>query len=415
MIKNQIKRISCCRICHNNKLKKILSLGTTPLANAFLKRQQLNIKESFFPLKVYFCPKCYLLQLGHVISGKVMFTNYLYKSSTSPVFIKHFENYAYDVNKKFKLNPNSLVVDIGSNDGILLKPFKKLGVGVLGVDPAIEISRQATKDGLETIPAFFNHKLAEGIRKKYGCADVITANNVFAHVNDVEELIKAVKSLLKKDGIFVIEVPYLVDFLQKRLFDTIYHEHLSYFSISPLKVLFNMFQMSIFDVRRVDSHGCSIRVFIKNMDSKQRIKKSVNNLIKLERKLKLDKLETYIEFAHKIEENKQRLILLLKKIKADKKTIVGYGAAAKANTLLNYFNIDQNTLDYIVDDSPLKQNLYTPGTHIPVVSSRRLLSDKPDYILILAWNFADSIIKRYLSYKKRGGHFILPVPKPQII
>lgn len=411
----QVTRLSSCRICKNKNIKKALSLGSTPLANSFLTKKLLDSPEPFFPLEVNFCPRCGHLQLGHAVSPDLLFKNYVYVSSTSPVFVAHFEEYAKSVFKKFKLKNKSLVVDIGSNDGILLKPFKKLGVKVLGIDPAEEIANKATKEGIETLAVYFNQQISNEITKKYGKADVITANNVFAHVYDIDKLTKAVKVLLKPNGVFVIEVPYLVDFLQKNLFDTIYHEHLSYYALKPLTVFFERLGMKVFDVQRTGSHGGSIRVFVKNKEGKHKIQKSLKDLIKNEKEYGLHLFETYLDFGKKIKKNKIKLVKILNELKINGKKIVGYGAPAKGNTLLNYFGIGEDVLDYIVDDSPLKQNLYTPGTHIPVVSSEHLEKSKPDYILILAWNFAESIMDKLSSFSESGGGFILPAPIPTII
>ena len=409
------KKYPHCRFCLNRKLIPVIDLGNQPAANAFLSKGQLKEKEHFFPLKVNFCLKCGLLQLTHVVSPDYLFRNYVYVSSTSPVFVAHFEKYAQSVYKKIKLNKDSLVIDIGSNDGILLKPFKKLGIKVLGVDPARKIAREATKNGIPTIPEYFDQQLANQIIKKWGFADVITFNNVFAHVPYIDELILAAKKLLKSEGALIIEAPYLVDFLQKNLFDTIYHEHVSYLSIRPLQILFKRFNMTVFSVEKTDSHGGSIRVFVKKNESKRKIEESVDEFIKTEKRLGLANEQTYKKFAKKIEQNKNDLNKLLKQLKSKGKKIIGYGAPAKGNTLLNYFKIGSQILDYIVDDSSYKQGLFTPGMHIPVVSSERIMQDKPDYVFILAWNFAESIMKRLSDYKKNGGKFIIPVPNPVIV
>jgi len=391
-------------------------LGSTPPANSFLKNSDLKLKESFFPLQLYFCNKCKLVQLGHIVSPELLFRKYLYVSSTSPVFVKHFEEYASSVFKRFKLNKSSLVVDIGSNDGILLRPFKKLGTKVLGVDPAEDIAEKATKEGLLTLPYFLNQKVASEISEKYGNADVICANNVFAHINDLDELTKAIKIILKPNGVFIIEAPYLIDFIKKNLFDLVYHEHLSYLAISPLDFFFKKHGMRIFDVIKTSSHGGSIRVFVKKLGGKNPITPSVKKSVNEEIIKGLDKEKTYLDFAKKIERNKKELLNLLKGIKSQGKTIVGYGAPAKGNTLLNYFGIDSKILDYIVDDSPLKQGLYTPGTHIPVVSSEKLSKEpKPDYIFILAWNFTQPIMNKLSAFSEQGGKFIIPIPIPSIV
>jgi len=416
MEQKTVFRLTSCRICKNNKLKKIISLGKMPPANSFLSKKQLaGDNELFFPLDINFCPNCGQLQLSHVVSPNILFKNYIYVSSTSPVFVKHFEDYANSVFRKFKLKKNDLVVDIGSNDGILLKPFKKLGTKVLGVDPAVKIAKEATKEGIETLPLYFSTEIVEKITKRYGHAKVICANNVFAHINDIDDMVEAVKQVLTDDGVFIIEAPYLVNLLKKNLFDTIYHEHLSYLSVKPLTVFFRRHGMKIIDVEETESHGGSIRVFVAKNESKHKIGLSVKRFCNKEEKLGLSKIGTYLDFAKRIEKNKKELNVLLKNLKLQRKKIVGYGAPAKGNTLLNYFKIGPETLDYIIDDSVYKQGLFTPGTHIKVVSSDIILKDKPDYIFILAWNFAEPIMKRLTDYKSKGGRFIIPVPKPKVL
>lgn len=408
-------KLNHCRICKNKNLKKVIDLGTSPPANEFLKKSALNKEERFFPLAVNFCSKCGLLQLTHVVSPKLLFGNYVYVSSTSPVFIKHFEDYASDVVKRLDLKKGELVVDLGSNDGILLKPFKKLGMKILGIDPAKAIAKKATKEGLETLLYFFDQNVAKKILKKYGEVSVMTANNVFAHINDIDEIIKGFKLMTHANGVFVMEAPYLIDFIQKNLFDLIYHEHLSYYSIRPLMEFFKRHNMQLFDVQYVPVHGGSIRIYAKKSQGKYKVAKIVNDLVKKELKLKLDKADTFIKFSDKIEANKQKLIKILKDLKTKNKKIVAYGAPAKGNTLLNYFKIGPKTLDFVVDDSSYKQGLYTPGTHLIVVSSSMLKENKPDYIFILAWNFAEPIMNKLSDFKKNGGHFIIPVPLPKII
>ncbi|KKR88176.1 MAG: NDP-hexose 3-C-methyltransferase [Candidatus Woesebacteria bacterium GW2011_GWB1_41_10] len=408
-----VNKISSCQFCKNKNIKKVLDFGSTPPANSFLKKSQLKNKEARFPLHVFFCKNCHLLQLGHVVNPEILFKDYVYTSSTSPVFIKHFEDYAKKVFDRFHLNRNSFVIDIGSNDGILLKPFKSLGTKILGVDPAENLATKAIMEGIPTLPKFFDSNLAQEIVDNAGQADIVTANNVFAHIRDLDEITSGVKVLLRDNGVFIFEVAYLGDFIEKNYFDTVYHEHLFYHAISPLDKFFKRHQMTIFDVEKVPTHGGSIRVFVKKISSKYKISDSVQKMIKDEIKRGLGKEKTYLAFSENVEKNKKTLISLLKNLKSQGKIIVGYGAPAKGNTLLNYFGIDTKFLHYIVDDSPLKQGLYTPGTHIPVVPSETLSKNpKPDYILILAWNFAESIMEKLSEYAKGGGKFIIPVPEP---
>lgn len=409
-----IKKKESCRVCKGKNLTKVLTLGPTPLANAFLSKKQLDMDEDFFPLDVYFCNNCSFLQLGHIVSPKVLFSDYVYVSSTSKVFINHFEEFAKDVYRRFKLNSKSLVIDIGSNDGILLKPFKKLGTKALGIEPAKKIALVARKEGIETISEFFSVDLARKIVKEKGNAKIITATNVFAHIDDLDEVVKGLNVLLDEDGVFIMEVPYLIDFLEKKYFDLVYHEHLSYWSLKPLITLFKRFNMVLFDVQKVAAHGGTIRVFVKKEKGPYRVEKNVSKFLELEKKSGLSNINTYIKFADKIQDNKIKLLELLADLKSKGKSIGGYGAPAKGNTLLNFFSIGTEILDYVVDDSPWKQGLYTPGKRIPVVSSKKMYEKKTDYILILAWNFAESIIKMHKRYQESGGKFIVPVPKPKI-
>lgn len=411
----KVKRIDFCRLCKSKKLEKILDLGKTPPANSFLKKSQLKDNEDFFPLIVNFCVNCGQLQLGHIVSPEILFRDYVWVSSTSPVTVAHFEEYASSVFGKLKIKKGDLVVEMGSNDGVLLKPFKKLGARVLGVDPARNVASRATREGIPTLPYFFNLEVARQIAKKYGRAKVITANNVFAHIDDLDEIVNAVYELLDKEGAFIIEAPYNIDLLEKNLFDIIYHEHLSYLSITPLDIFFKSFGMQIFNVVRTPVHGGSVRIFVKMSGAKHKISKSVQKFIELERRKKLYDINVYRAFAKKIEENKIELVKLLRGLKEGKKTIAGYGAPAKATTLLYYFNIGKETLDFIVDDSPYKVGLFTPGKHIPVIATKELYTKKPDYVLILAWNFAKPIMKMHQRFKKEGGKFIIPVPKPKVI
>lgn len=410
-----IQKIGSCRVCKKKNLKKVLTLGPTPLANAFLTVKQIDLQESYYPLDVYFCTDCTFLSLGHVVSAEVLFGDYVYVSSTSKVFIDHFKRFADHVTKKLGLVSSSLVIDIGSNDGILLKPFKEIGIRVLGIEPAVEIAKVAQKDGIETFPSFFTVALARRIVKEKGKASVVTATNVFAHIDDLDEVINGLKILLDTNGVFIMEAPYLIDFIQKKYFDLVYHEHLSYWAIAPLITLFKRFDMRVFAVEKVDVHGGTIRVFVTKNNSKHKEEKSVKEFLEKEKKMKLGDIKTYLSYANEIKKNKVALITLLESLKVKEKTIAGYGAPAKGNTLLNFFSVGTETLDYIIDDSPWKQGLYSPGKRIPVVSSKILEKKRVDYLLILAWNFAESIMKNNEAFRKKGGRFIVPVPTPKII
>lgn len=402
---------SSCRVCAGKNLRRVLSLGSTPPANAFVKDP--SQQEQFFPLELSFCNGCGFVQLTHIVSPELLFRNYVYVSSTSPVFVEHFRELAAAIISRFKLPQDSFVVDVGSNDGVLLRPFREKGMKVLGIDPAEKIAALATKSGIETLPVFFTPTVAKGIVGKYGKADIITATSVFSHVDDLDGFVNGVKGLLADDGVFVIEVYYLYELLEKNLFDTIYHEHLSYFTAATVAKLMERLGMEVFDVAETDTHGGSLRVFAQKSGGPNKVEASVKEFTDMENAKKLSDAETYVEFAKKIERNKAKLRQLLQELKSNGKSIVGYGAPAKGNTLLNYFGIGPETLDYIVDDSAWKQGLFTPGTHIPVVAFDELSKSRPDYILILAWNFAGPIMKKCAGAGL--ANFIIPVPIPEVV
>jgi len=408
-------KLESCRICKNKKLKTILDLGEMPLANAFLDEDQLGREEFFYPLRVVWCESCGLLQIDEIVPPEILFRNYVYVSGTSEALRKHFEGLATEVVNNFNLNSESLVVDIGSNDGTLLKEFRKFGVQVIGVEPAINIAKIAEENGIKTINYFFSEDTAKEIVKENGKADAVTATNVVAHTNDLDDLLKGIAHLLKDDGVFVIEVPYLVDLLDKVEFDTIYHEHLSYFALRPLKMLFEAHDLKIIHVERVTIHGGTIRVFLSKKKSSYKINESVSQLISLEMDKGLHEVTAYRKFAERVEKLKADLVSLLQKLKSENKKVIGYGAAAKGNTLLNYYRIGPDLMVFIADLSHMKQNKFTPGTHIPVYSPERIYDAEPDYMVILAWNFSDEIMEQQAEFKEIGGKFIVPVPEVKIV
>ncbi len=403
-----------CRICKSEKVDKFLSLGKTPLANSFLRKEQLDSKEPYYPLDVYFCRNCCLVQLVDVVPPEILFRDYVYFSGVSGKFIEHCSSLAEKVSKRFSLSPGSLVIDIGGNDGTLLKQFKMRGVRVLNVEPAVNVAEIAEKEGIKTVNEFWNKETARRIRDSSGPAKIITATNVFAHNDNLDDFVGGVYELLAEDGAFIIEAPYLADLMQNSEFDTIYHEHLSYFSVMPLIYLFRKFGMKIFDIERTKIHGGSIRVYV-TKDKSAEAGEAVGELVALEKSLGFDRLETYLTFSAKVESIRKNLVSFLEKLKSDGKKVAGYGAAAKGNTMLNFCKIDTGLLDYIIDKSPHKQGLYTPGMHIPVVKPSKILEDRPDYIVILAWNFADEIMGQEKGYAASGGKFILPIPEIRVI
>ncbi len=408
------KKVKACRICGNPNLKLFLTLGNIPLPNGFLTKNQLSKPEKYFPLNACLCEKCGLVQLQEIVNPNEMFKNYVYIPSTSKTRMNNFSEIAEYANKNFKLNHNSLVIDIGSNDGSLLSYFKGYGIKTLGIDPAVNLAKIAELKGITTINNYITPVLAKKIYKKYGQANVITATNVVAHIDNLYDLFKSVEILLGVNGVFICEFPYLLDLIKNNQFDTIYHEHLSYFSIKPLIKLTSRVNLELFDVFRSNIDGGSLRVVFKKKNIKLEINAKIKKLLDNENNYGLYNFSTYQKFAKRVKHVSDNLQKTLKKIKKQGKTIAGYGAAAKGNILLNYCHINDKLIDYIVDSTPYKQGLFTPGTHIPIFPEAEIMKTKPDYILILAWNFAFEIMDKEKKYKVQGGKFIIPVPKVTI-
>ncbi len=411
--KKEVFKLEICRACDSSNLLLFLQLGPTPVPNGFLKSHNRDKAERFYPLDVCFCQDCGLVQLAHVVSPKVMFKNYVYIPSTSETMRVHFGSLAKRAINVTDAKQGDLSVDIGSNDGTLLKSFKSLGMKVLGVDPAENLVKKANKEGVKTICALFTKDLAGKIKKEYGSAKTITATNVVAHVHDLHDFFEGIKTLLSDKGLLIAEFPYLIDLIEKVEFDTIYQEHLSYFSITPFEKLLKKHGLYLIDVQKLPVHGGSVRVLVSKepKNSTGRVKK----FLTLEMKKGILNVQTYLKFRRKVDKVRHELVQLLWKLRLDGKKIIGYGASAKGNIILNYCRIGPETLDYIVDSIPYKQGKYTPGMHIPIYPESKQLEDQPDYTLLLAWNFADEIIKKQSEYRKRGGKFILAIPKLTII
>lgn len=404
-----------CLICRSSKLTKYLSLGRAAPANSYLTRPQLNKDEFEAPLEVYFCHNCHLAQLLHIVDRRLIYNRYDYFSSTSPMLVKHFEEYANILFNRFPKQAKQLVIDIGSNDGVLLKPLKKLGAKVLGIDPAKNIAKAANKAGIKTIAAFFNKDLVPKIIKKYSRAGIISSNNTLAHTDILHDIFDGVKNLLDEKGVFVFEVQYLADLLTHNEFDNTYHEHICYHSISPLSYLLKMHGMELFDIIHTDTHGGGIMVFASHSPSPFKRGKAVSEFMNKEKQLGLHKLSTYKKFAKRPPQVKKKLTKMLLNLKKADKKIAAYGASAKATTLLQYCKIGPNVIDYITDSAPSKQGKFTPGTHIPIVPPEKLKIKKPDYIVITAWNYAQNIMEKENWFKEGGGKFIIPIPEPIIM
>ncbi len=400
----EARRVTRCRICRGKDLTKVLDLGVMPLANSYLSRP--TDPEKWFPLQLLFCGDCALAQLSYVVNPTLMFREYAYRSSVSHTMSLHFKELADYIHSNFLRSSKDLVVEIGSNDGAMLKAFKGLGVRVLGIDPAKNLANLANDSGLETIPEFFGLKSAMRIRDTRGPARAILGNNVFAHVDNLHDLMEGVALLLDTEGVFSIEVPYLGDLNQNVEYDTIYHEHLSYFSVLPISKLFSKYGISIVSVSRIETHGGSIRVI-----GMKKGRNSVHPFLKIERRAGLDRLETFETLAHRIEYQRDFLQLMIRDLKSRGNRIVGYGAPAKGNTLLNYCRIGLDALDYLIDTTPEKIRKYSPGMHIPIYDESQFRKDQPEYALMLAWNYEREILAKESSYT---GRFIIPLPSPTV-
>jgi SAM-dependent methyltransferase len=366
-------------------------------------------------LDLHFCRSCGHVQLLDVVDPAILFENYVYVSGTSPVFVRHFESYAKDLVRRARPAPDALAVDIGSNDGTLLGFLQKSGMRVLGVDPAKAIAADASRRGIETLNVFFTPELARNLRKERGSAAVVTANNVFAHADDLRGIAEGACELLAPEGVFAFEVSYLLDVVEKTLFDTIYHEHVAYHSVKPLRAFLASAGLDLFDAERVDTHGGSLRGYAQRLGGPHKATGAVERLVELERNAGLDRAETFKLFASDIDERKRELSALLRGFKAHGKRIAGFGAPAKATTLMHHFELGADVLDFVIDDSPLKQGLLTPGQHLPVLPAQALYDRKPDYALVLAWNFAPSIIAKHQAYQEAGGKFVVPLPRVEVL
>jgi hypothetical protein len=407
-------RRAACRGCGGARLSPFLSLGDLPLANAFLTADQLREPESRFPLEVYFCRDCALVQLLHVVSPQVLFSNYIYRTGTNETIARHNAALAQQAAQKGPLRPGDFVLEIASNDGSLLQCFRQRGMRTLGVEPAENIAAIACQSGIDTLNAFFDERSAAEIVGRYGPARVVLANNVLAHVDPTVDFLRACKQVLADDGWVIVEVPYLAEMLSRLEYDTIYHEHLCYFSVTALMKIFARAGLELEHIDQVEIHGGSLRLWARHASPSGHAH-SVCRMADQESEAGLTRPETYWEFALRVERNRDQLRQLLQALRDDGKSVVGYGAPAKGNTLLCYCGIGPELLSFTVDRSPLKVGLFTPGMHIPVEPVERIFAAQPDYVLLLAWNFAPEIMEFLNPYKQRGGKFILPIPEPTLV
>jgi SAM-dependent methyltransferase len=402
-----------CRACKSGRMHMFLPLGDHPPANAFLRRDQLDEPETMFALDTHACLDCGLIQVPDVIPPD-FFRDYVYVPSASDTMHEHFASFAKVVRSDLARGADDLVVDVGSNDGLFLWKLKGLGGRGLGIDPAENLAKIARSRGVEVVTEYFTPARAAAVREQYGPARVITTTNTFNHIDDLHSFMAGVVALLADDGTFIVEVPHAGDLIEKNEFDTVYHEHVSEFSVKSLIDLFAFFDLDVVDVTRLPIHGGSMRVFGRRRAGSAR-SAAVGQWLASEERAGLLKAETYDAFAARVQTIRATLLEMLRALKADGRRIAGYGAPAKGNTLLNYYGIGPETLTYLADRNTLKQGLFSPGMHIPVVPAEQVLQDQPDYLLILAWNFGDEIMRQQDEYRRRGGKFILPIPEPVIV
>lgn len=411
---NLLSKRDNCRLCESKSLELAVPLLPTPVAEKYLDEHELRNKELFCPLDLYMCLNCGHVQLLDIVEPNFLYSNYTYSSGRSKGLVDHFKDYANEICKKFKPSEDELVVDIGSNDGTLLKFFKDYNLKVLGIDPANEIALKASKEGIETIPKFFDKNLATKIVKEHGKAKIVTANNAFAHMDDLKGIMEGIKTLMKEDSIFVFEISYLVDVIDKVLLGTIFHEHHSYHSIKPLKLFFDNFNMELVDITRNTIQGGSLIGVVQFKNGKYKINNSVKDILILEENKKIDKIETLKSFSKNLNNTKIKIKSLFDKIYAQKKTIAGFGAARSGTTLITQMQIGK-MIEYMVDDNEKKQGKYSPGDHIPVRPTNYIYEKIPDYLVILAWVHSKHIIRNHQKYLEKGGSFIVCFPELQII
>lgn len=404
-----------CRFCMTPLKHTLVDLGMSPLCESFLSSEQLNRMEPFYPLHVYVCQTCYLAQLEEYVSPEEIFNEYAYFSSYADSWLQHAKNYANLMIERFGINKDSLVVELASNDGYLLQNFVQQGIPALGIEPAKNVAKVAIEKGVPTIVEFFGENLARQLVSQGKKADLLLGNNVLAQVPDLNDFVKGIKILLNTQGIVTIEFPHLVRLMEENQFDTIYHEHFSYFSFISAEKIFAAHGMTLFDVEELSTHGGSLRIYARHVEDQTKpVGERVIELRNREEKLGLTVMDTYSAFSEQVKETKRKLLEFLIKVKREGKTVCGYGAPGKGNTLLNYCGIRTDFLDFTVDRNPYKHGKFLPGTHIPIFPTEKIREVRPDYLFILPWNFKEEIMEQQSYIREWGGQFIVPIPEVKV-
>lgn len=413
-IPNFVVRRKTCRLCGSAELELVMPIKPSPIGDAYVSAEMKERPQPLLPLDLYQCRMCGHVQNLDIVNPELLFRDYIYSTSSSLGLVEHFRNYADDVAKKLDLHAGSFVVEMGSNDGTLLRFFKGKGMRVQGVDPALNIAGEATRSGIPTIPEFFGSELAARILRDGGPAKLMVANNVFAHADDLSDVTMGIATLLDHDGAFVFEVSYLLDIVDKYLFDTVYHEHLSYHSIDPLARFFAKHGLHLFDVEQVSTKGGSLRGFAQKTGGPWPEQPVVKAMMTNEAERGLHQAEIFRQYERRVLARKEAVLKFIAEARAKGKKLVGYGASTTVATLMYHFELEDK-LSYLIDDNPKKQGLYSPGCHLEVKSSSVLYEERPDVILILAWQYADPIISRHAGFIENGGQFVIPLPDLKIV
>jgi len=404
-----------CRFCSKGLTHTFIDLGMSPLSNAFVSQNKTQLAEPFYPLHAYVCDNCFLVQLPAVQTSETIFSDYVYFSSFSDSWLAHAKRYAEMVIARFQYGTENLIVELASNDGYLLQYFQERGIPVLGVEPARNVAEEAIASGIPTITEFFGEKLAHSMKQKGQKADLLIGNNVLAHVPDLNDFVKGMQILLNPEGVVTMEFPHLMRLMDENQFDTIYHEHFSYFSFKTVQQVFVKHGLRIFDVEELQTHGGSLRIYACHLNDQTKETSSVViDLESVENEAGFGELDIYLAFKEKVNATKRQILEFLISAKREKKSIAGYGAPAKGNTLLNYCGIRTDFIDYAVDRSPHKQNLFLPGTHIPVFHPDNIKQTRPDYVVILPWNLKDEIMAQMAHIREWNGQFVTLIPDVKI-